>query len=125
MGLAPHRPLRKPSHAGQGCQVSGRRGVTRKNGGGLLQSQPERAGSFRHSPCDLGCYKTTKTKAAPREASSPHGRLRGASFGNVLIFLVWQELAFPAQQLCRPSPEEDPCVVPFILLVAAGSLSKA
>lgn len=68
--------------------------------------------------------KTTKTKAA-RESSSPRGRLRGASFGNVLIFLVWQELAFPAQQLCRPSPEEDPCVVPFILLVAAGSLSKA
>lgn len=104
--------------------MSGRCGVTGRNGGGLLQSQPERAGSFRHSPRDLGCYETTKAKAA-REASSPRGRLRGASFGNVLIFLVWQELAFPAQQLCRPSPEEDPCVVPFILLVAAGSVSKA
>lgn len=31
-----------------------------------MQSQPERAGSFRHSPCDLGCYENNQNQSRAR-----------------------------------------------------------
>lgn len=113
-GPAPCRPLGSPGRLQ--CQVgvgSGRRGVRAlgKTGCGLCSLSQKELGPSNIPPSvDLRCHKTTKPNQSHQGEAGPPtaGSLCRASSGNAPIFLVWQELASPVQQLCRPGPGKEP-----------------
>lgn len=101
--------------------MSGRCGGHWEKRGWALAVSARRAGSFR-PPRDLDVLKQPKPK--PRERPAPHAAVCEGFIWKRPDFSGLARIGFPTRSSCTGPALRRTRVVPFILLVAAGSVSK-